>query len=113
MSVTQLISDYSDAPDLCWFIAGSAHNRNALFDSQSIATSTSAPTMQLVTSPLRSHQRLPTNYLPLPLRADPPPPLAAVKSHSAPAARPAHYLPPRFRALALFSRRPSQRVVRS
>ena len=33
--------------------------------------------------------------------------------HRAPAAPPLHYLPPRFRALALFSRRPHQRVVRS
>jgi hypothetical protein len=70
----------SDTPDSCWFVAGNAHNRNALFDSQSIATSVSAPTMQLATCPLRFHQKVATNQLPLPLRADLHHPLTAVKS---------------------------------
>ena len=70
MSVTQLISDYSDTTDSCWFVAGNAHNRNAPFDSQSIATSILAPSMQIVTSPPHPHRRVATNQLPFPLRTE-------------------------------------------
>src|SRR3979411_3313539 len=40
-------------------------------------------------------------------------PLACPNPHSLFAAPPSHYLPTRFRALALFRRRPTERVVRS
>ena len=53
--------------------------------------------------PQKSGLTVPRSYNPHSIRA----------SNPSPAAPPPHYLPTRFRALALFGRRPPQRVVRS
>jgi hypothetical protein len=70
MTLSQPIERRSDTHDSCWLVAASARTRNALFDSQSIATSVSAPSMQLATCLQHPHQRAATNQLPRPLRRD-------------------------------------------
>jgi hypothetical protein len=68
MTLSQPIEDYSDTHRSRWLAAGNASARNALFDSQSLATSILASPVQLATCPLRPHQRGAANQLPLPLR---------------------------------------------
>jgi hypothetical protein len=67
MTLSQPIEDYSDTHRSRWRAAGNASARNALFDSQSLATSILVSPIQLATCPLRPHQRVPTNQLPLPV----------------------------------------------
>jgi hypothetical protein len=80
MTLSQPIEDYSDTHRSYWLAAGNASARNALFDSQSLATSILASPIQLATCPLRPHQRGAANQLPLPLRADLLHTLTALKS---------------------------------
>jgi hypothetical protein len=67
MTFAPPISDRSHPLRARWLAAGNASARNALFDSQSLATSILVSPIQLATCPLRPHQRVPTNQLPLPV----------------------------------------------
>jgi hypothetical protein len=62
-----MISDRSHPLRFRWLAARNDRTRNALFDSQLLATSVLAPSMQIATSKPHPHQRDTTNQLPLPL----------------------------------------------
>ena len=96
MTFSPPISDRSHPLRARWLAARNDRTRNASFDSQLLATSVLAPSMQIVTFPPQPHQRVATNQLPFSLRTE------LYRSHAtrqipiAPAAPPAHYLTPRF-----------------
>jgi hypothetical protein len=62
-----MISDRSQTLRLRWLAAHNDRTCNELSDSQVLATSVLAPSMQIVTSPPHPHQRVATNQLPLPV----------------------------------------------
>ena len=88
-------SIYDDTRLSCWLSAGSAHTRVALLECPAIAPANSARNAHDARSPLHAHPRFDRGQIPIEIVA---PPLL-------------HF--PRFRALALFGRRPHEHVVRT
>jgi hypothetical protein len=65
-----MISDRSQTLRSRWLAARNNRTCDELFDSQLLATSVLAASMQIVTSPPHPHQRVATNQLPFPLRTE-------------------------------------------
>jgi hypothetical protein len=70
MTFSPPISDRSHPLRARWLAARNDRTRNASFDSQLLATSVLAPSMQIVTFPSHPYQRVATNQLPFSLRTE-------------------------------------------